>query len=450
MPFPNEHAARIVSPEGFERFARKNIKPGIDIILGIKDGKSTTQSYRFKKSKFSADEAKAWLKKNNIKYISFEKAARAKTQSFVYLQVHKIQAFSKDQILALIPPNILAEIKTKDPHPFFQAYSIAHEGISSPKVLGDTSKPIHWTKKAIQSIKNIITKGIKFFFGHNEDNSTENRRILGEVIADTQQEIDGILHHIVISYHSPEIRDEVKQYDIVSQEAEWNFFEAAQNLIADTVEKITGIAMGSSKNDTPAFFGAKRLAMVQALDNDEEPGEPVLEENKEMTKEELLNSITFHDLKPIIEKLNVFPSQLFSIEQLKADRNLTVFQELENAQKQITEYEEKNKTLIQQTLKANAAQRFKELIDDQNLKLTDGQRKYLESLKSDDFDDLTDEGLLNFRDNALKWYSRVNASSTDASQVVITNPDVNNNQSTNSDDYTKVDNNPLLDEDYNS
>ena len=42
MPYPNEHAARITDPGQYEKFARKNIAPGIDIILGISGGKSET------------------------------------------------------------------------------------------------------------------------------------------------------------------------------------------------------------------------------------------------------------------------------------------------------------------------------------------------------------------------------------------------------------------------
>lgn len=78
MPYANEHSARIVSPDKFQEgsFRRKNIESGIDIIFGKLKGetKTTTQAYRFKTSKFTAAEAKAWLKKNKIKYILFEPA----------------------------------------------------------------------------------------------------------------------------------------------------------------------------------------------------------------------------------------------------------------------------------------------------------------------------------------------------------------------------------------
>jgi len=79
-PYPNEHAARVREPEEFEddSFRRKNIKEGIDIIIGkLKgdDDKMETQAYRFNKQDFTADEAKKWLKDNNIEYISFEPAS---------------------------------------------------------------------------------------------------------------------------------------------------------------------------------------------------------------------------------------------------------------------------------------------------------------------------------------------------------------------------------------
>lgn len=82
-PYPNEHAARIRSPEDFQEgsFGRKEIKSGIVIIIGRLKGEitTTTQAYRFAKDKFTPAEAKKWLKDSNIEYISFE-AATEKTE----------------------------------------------------------------------------------------------------------------------------------------------------------------------------------------------------------------------------------------------------------------------------------------------------------------------------------------------------------------------------------
>jgi HK97 family phage prohead protease len=62
-PYPNEHSCRLADPNDFDKFARKNCaeKSGgkcIDVIYGIKDGKSEIQSLRFKKGDWDADAAK--------------------------------------------------------------------------------------------------------------------------------------------------------------------------------------------------------------------------------------------------------------------------------------------------------------------------------------------------------------------------------------------------------
>jgi hypothetical protein len=62
-PYPNEHACRLKSPGQFERFARKNCAQKhngkcIDVIYGIKAGKTSIQALRYKKSIWSASDAR--------------------------------------------------------------------------------------------------------------------------------------------------------------------------------------------------------------------------------------------------------------------------------------------------------------------------------------------------------------------------------------------------------
>jgi hypothetical protein len=81
MPYPNEHAARIEQPlpSNSAVYARKSIAPGVSIILqkskGDSDKPMTAQAYRFNKSQFTPEDAKAWLKKHGLKFISFEPAS---------------------------------------------------------------------------------------------------------------------------------------------------------------------------------------------------------------------------------------------------------------------------------------------------------------------------------------------------------------------------------------
>jgi len=99
-PYPNEHSARVRDPEDFipESFRRKNIEDGIDIIIGkLKggDGSMVVQAYRFDASKFTAAQAKKWLKDHDIEYISFEEAKKDKMSSF-YLTKDTFNSTVKD------------------------------------------------------------------------------------------------------------------------------------------------------------------------------------------------------------------------------------------------------------------------------------------------------------------------------------------------------------------
>ena len=87
MPYQNEHSARVRDPGDFQpdSFRRKNIARGVDIIMGRLKGETTmtAQAYRFDKTVFTVSEAKAWLKKNNIHYISFEPAQKSLIEEFI-------------------------------------------------------------------------------------------------------------------------------------------------------------------------------------------------------------------------------------------------------------------------------------------------------------------------------------------------------------------------------
>ena len=75
-PYPNEHAARLVDPDGFDYFRRENDAGGrgVDFIYGIKDNEGTLQSIRFDEQVFSVDEAMTWLDEHDFEPIKFEPA----------------------------------------------------------------------------------------------------------------------------------------------------------------------------------------------------------------------------------------------------------------------------------------------------------------------------------------------------------------------------------------
>lgn len=369
---------------------------------------------------------------------------KKKTQSFVKLYVEKIQSFTQNEILSLIPNETLSEIKSKDAHPYFQMYSICHEGVSNPTVLGEGPKSITWTRRAVQSIKNVITKGINFFKGHNDDNSTDNRKSLGKVIHSFEKEIDGKLHHIAIAYHPPEVRDEVKKYDICSQESTWNFIESAGNLIADTIDKLTGIALGNSQTERPAFSEAKRLGFVQAF---EKTGDV------NMSDEITTKPLTFDQLKQACKDLNVFPRQLFDENQLKEDREFgKLFVELEDLRKQKENFDKKveelnnqNKELVRVGQLSNAKTRLENIYKETGLteKMKEFVNKTFEERK-ESLQDISDEGLKNFVENQSKVFQNVASFIDPQIDLQIPNGDEKANKSN---DYSKAKNNPFIVED---
>jgi hypothetical protein len=408
MPFPNEHAARIKDPKQFDDFARKNIKPGIDIILGIKEGISTAQSYRFKKDKFTIEQAKQWLKDNDIQFISFEAAIQAFREN-VFLFCSKLQAFSQNDILNLIPKSVLEEIKENDQHPYFQLYSLCHEGTSQPKLLGKVSRPIFWPRTAIQSIKNVITKGIKLFKKHNKDNSTDNRESFGEVVHSFEKEIDGKLHHCVITYHTENQKSIAKQCDVISQEAEWNFIESAGRLIADTIEKLTGIAGENSQNELPAFALAKRLAFVQAFET--KTGDVMSDDmnNLEERITKKTRQISFHEWRAMKDVFAAYPHQVFTEEEMKHDKEFgklfSKVEKLEAENKQLKEQYENDTKKFSDEINNYKRKNYENSAKTRLIRIME-ENNYTEKMKTviekaydkqkDKVQDLSDEGLTSF------------------------------------------------------
>ena len=83
-----------------------------------------------------------------------------------------IQAFklslSKADIINMLPAKIVEKIKAKGINPYFQAYSVIHEGVSQPKDLdrGGEYVKISWPRAAIQSVRGLINRGLQFFVDH--------------------------------------------------------------------------------------------------------------------------------------------------------------------------------------------------------------------------------------------------------------------------------------------
>jgi cation transport regulator len=363
-----------------------------------------------------------WVKKQTI-------------QSFVNITT-RVQAFTQDEIIARIPNDVLERIREKDEHPFFQMYSVAHEGIAEPEIEGQGHSVVKWFKAAIQSIKKVFKNGIKFFDGHNTTNDIQDRPELGETIHAFEEEIDGALNYCVIGYFPPETRERAKQMDVCSQEAQWTLIKDVGCLIAETCTKFTGIALGNSQHDTPAFKNAKRLAFVQAFDKSP-PGEG---ESGDDSQEKIM---TFQEIKEACKKLNVMPHQLYSSEEIKADREFgKVFEEinnlneqLKNKESEIQKYINENKELNRKNSLQSAKGILSKIYKDNNL--TNNITKFVDDIyeeTKDNLSDLSEEKLQEFVNKQVKIFQKATGLSNqqqEENDQQIPNGDQANNQNEN-------------------
>jgi len=403
----------------------------------------------------------------------------------------QILSFDQSEIISHIPKKILAKIKEKNSHPFFTMYSICHEGVSEPIVVGEGSKKISWPRKAIESIKNIITRGIKLFKGHNADGKHAGRRVIGKVIHSFEEEIDGILHHLIIAYHKPDTIEEVKKFDVCSQEAFWNIINVAGNFVADTIDKLTGIALENSKNKIPAFAGAKRLGYIQAFNlsgkdsnNSSGKDEKNIQGEKNMPKDnnqtvdqnfnpegnldndfnqpnqnqqttkiqqqvknkEIKDKVwTYSELRAEIKRLGVYPSQIFEMEDIKRDREFVpIFNEIEILKEDKKKMEAKVNELNRTAALSTAPNRIDGIISENNVpsKVAVFIKKRFDKNK-DSIPDLSDKGIKDFVEQQTGLFQDL------ASEVYpeFDMKTVDSDKNAEPEDMTKVENNELLDED---
>ena len=86
MPYPNYHSARINSPDKYKdiRYAKDEFGDGIDVLYGImSEDESEVQAIRFDKDKFTASEARSWLKEHDYSPMEFEEATDVEKASYV-------------------------------------------------------------------------------------------------------------------------------------------------------------------------------------------------------------------------------------------------------------------------------------------------------------------------------------------------------------------------------
>lgn len=228
----------------------------------------------------------------------------------------KLQAMSEADVLDLVPPRIMASIKREDKRPVFKAFVIGQEGEANPKLIGLGQRIQHWFTSAIQALGDKLKIGENVFNLHASTNAHEGRTPIGEVVGKALRKVGDKLSAIAVTYLYPAYQD--LKVDVASVEANILIPEGSvgrQEIEDIDVLDVTGIALGNSDINKPAFAGATLLAQLQAF---AETNRSHKGGNEKMTLEEIRQAIQESKFQPAdVFGPKVLLSDPFILEQVK-------------------------------------------------------------------------------------------------------------------------------------
>lgn len=177
----------------------------------------------------------------------------------------QLRCMAASEIADMIDAEKLRQIKQRDPAPLFKCFVIGHEGEARGFMLGVGNIVKRWFRSAVSKLHDKVSAGIQLFHGHAASNATEGREPIGEVAGKKMMDMDGRLSSLVACYIYPPFRH--LPLDVASIEADIQLDEDAQaGLYVAGVDKVSAIALGNSKVETPGFPGATLLGQLQAFE----------------------------------------------------------------------------------------------------------------------------------------------------------------------------------------
>ena len=304
---------------------------------------------------------------------------------------------SPEEVLASLPADVREKVRGKNA----AVYCIGEEGTSRPREVGRSGNlTLRWPRGVLRRLAEAAGSGVKLFERHGKDNSHDGRAPLGEIVGSFTRMVGDKLQAIAVAL-MPEPREDL---DVCSIEAD---VEASGDLVGD-VAKVSGLALSSSRVDSPAFAGAQRLATLQCFEPGVDP-----DGNKKTGKpgEGEPHMPTFQEVKDFVRDHAVYPNQLFTIDDIKNDRVFgATLAEGETAKKKATELETENADLkkksgdaIRATEVAAAKGRFEKLIPEG---ATDKQKQfYLKRFDPSKLEKLDDDALKAHLEAEAKEYA---------------------------------------------
>jgi len=312
----------------------------------------------------------------------------------VFIQALELNLTS-EELKAAIPKETLEAVKGKG---IFQAYTLAHEGKSQPRVLGSGDQVLKWPRAVIQKLAQTIKTGVKFFVGHGSTNDHADRESVGEIVASFVKDIGGKVSNVIVG-HFPD-KDKVIEMDVCSMEA--NVHTDDENIVGD-INDVSGIALANSDSESPAFVGALRLNAIQCFEiQAKNPGEG---------DTKMPDAITFEQVRSAVKSMNIFPHQLYDDDDMRKDNQFSklytneskLSSENERLTKENTEMKDKNKEALRSVDVTNAQSQISEFLKEG---LTEKQVKFItDRFKPEEMDDLTEVGINKFIEESKKDFA---------------------------------------------
>lgn len=305
-----------------------------------------------------------------------------------------LHMMAESEILAMVSPDRMHEIKAKDPRPQLKAFVVGHEGEARGNLVGVGNIVKRWFSDMVRKLNDKIRIGLKLFHGHATTNDNEGRVPIGEVVGKQLMDVKNKLSSVVACWIYPDFKG--LPLDVASIEADVDLSGASmENLKVSGVNNVTGIALGNSQVETPGFPGATLLGQLQAFIKKQQLQITLFEGENEMTLEELKNAIKEAKLKAsdIFGQDDLMADPLIT-EQIKekiknakgydyrkfedlTEEKVNLQKQLDEANGKIKEHEETIGKLRLETAKSKVDDLFE--VQKKERKLDERQEKYLKN-----------------------------------------------------------------------
>ena len=218
-----------------------------------------------------------------------------------------IIAMAANEILSMIPPFVLEDIKRRDPKPLFKAFVVGQEGQAAATWVGVGKIVKTWFADAIGKLARRIFVGMRLFHNHAPTNEQEGRIEIGEVAGTRTKNVDGKFSAIIAAYIYPEYKTLPLNVASIEADITIDSLDPNSDVRAVDVENVSAIALGDKAKNNPGFPGAELLGQLQAYEESYQ-----IQSNKGANME-------LQEVKDFLKERGLKPSDVFGKVEISDD-----------------------------------------------------------------------------------------------------------------------------------